>query len=680
MKSFRWRSGLAATVLTLLNACGGGGGGSASTSNPPSEQAQAALSVSAPGELVAYAKKKLIASAGTGVATTGAVLVAAPAVSGNSNASTVPAFSDTLLQEAGVDEDDLVKTDGQWLYALRTSAASGATSSAAQLLVHRVDTSGVPQPHASLTLASDLSPSGMYLLSDAARMAVLGQGYSSSGSSGATGGTAIALLPSLGAKPIVTVDVVNLADAASPKISAQLRIDGSLVGSRRIGNSLVLVSRWTPVLPAFGLSVTDSADVAAAKLASLRSSDILPTVRQDGASAAPLVAETDCYVQTGNASTSLEITTITRIDLASVGLNRVSRCFAGGANAMYMSAANLYLASSRSWSYPASAGATVAVFAAGVSTDIHQFTLTSQAIDYRGTGTVDGHLGWDSQKASERMSEYLGDLRVLSFTGQSGWVGAPVALGSTVSASTSGGTASPATLTVLREDSASRSLKTLARLPNTRRPAPLGHVGEQVYGVKFLGPRAYVVTFRQSDPLYVLDLTQANDPQAVGELAMPGFSDYLWPTGPGLLLGVGKDATATGQTQGIKLALIDVADPTQPRLLASQVIGGRGSFTALDSSRHGINILQQGNVFRIALPARVYDAGAVVNGAGYQGLLRFEVDGLARTLVPKPTMPGATFSAGVSLGSAFDLARERSLLIGAQVFYFSGERWLSQTW
>ena len=92
--------------------------------------------------------------------------------------------------------------------------------------------------------------------------------------------------------------------------------------------------------------------------------------------------------------------------------------------------------------------------------------------------------------------------------------------------------------------------------------------GEQIFAVRFLDDAAYVVTFRQVDPLYTIDLADPTNPRAVGELKIPGFSSYLHPVGDGLLLGIGQDATAEGFTQGTQVSLFDVSDLASPQRLA----------------------------------------------------------------------------------------------------------------
>jgi hypothetical protein len=92
--------------------------------------------------------------------------------------------------------------------------------------------------------------------------------------------------------------------------------------------------------------------------------------------------------------------------------------------------------------------------------------------------------------------------------------------------------------------------------------------GEQIYAVRFAGPVGYVVTFRQTDPLYTLDLSDPARPRVVGELLLSGYSAYLDPVGGTHLIGIGQDANAQGQAQGTQISLFDVSDLAAPVRLA----------------------------------------------------------------------------------------------------------------
>jgi uncharacterized secreted protein with C-terminal beta-propeller domain len=119
------------------------------------------------------------------------------------------------------------------------------------------------------------------------------------------------------------------------------------------------------------------------------------------------------------------------------------------------------------------------------------------------------------------------------------------------------------------------------RLVQVGRLAGLGK-GERIYAVRFMGPVGYVVTFRQTDPLYTVDLTDPARPRAVGELKIPGYSAYLHPTGGTTLLGVGQDATEQGRRLGTQVSLFDVGDPARPRRTAQHQVDGGQSEVEFD--------------------------------------------------------------------------------------------------
>lgn len=88
--------------------------------------------------------------------------------------------------------------------------------------------------------------------------------------------------------------------------------------------------------------------------------------------------------------------------------------------------------------------------------------------------------------------------------------------------------------------------------------------GEQIFAVRVMGETGYVVTFRQTDPLYTIDLSDPTDPRVVGELKILGYSAYLHPIGDGLLLGVGQDADEQARISGTQISIFDVSEPADP--------------------------------------------------------------------------------------------------------------------
>jgi inhibitor of cysteine peptidase len=106
--------------------------------------------------------------------------------------------------------------------------------------------------------------------------------------------------------------------------------------------------------------------------------------------------------------------------------------------------------------------------------------------------------------------------------------------------------------------------------------------GEDIYSVRFMGDRCYMVTFKKVDPLFTIDLSDPENPKVLGKLKIPGYSDYLHPYDENTLIGIGKETVEAEEGdfawyQGVKISLFDVSDVENPRELAKIEIGDRGS-------------------------------------------------------------------------------------------------------
>jgi hypothetical protein len=226
------------------------------------------------------------------------------------------------------------------------------------------------------------------------------------------------------------------------------------------------------------------------------------------------------------------------------------------ARTVYASPSSLYVASER-WFDPEPATADAPP--PGGRTTIHRFdTRDGDHTTFRSSGSVKGHLlnQWS-------LSEYQGYLRVATTTQPQWWPGG------TREESESG-------VTVLQENGG--VLSQIGGLDGLGR-------GERIYAVRFIEDRGYVVTFRQVDPLYVLELSDAAEPSLAGELKILGYSAYLHPIADDLLLGVGQDATDEGRLKGTQLSVFDVSKPSQPTRLHQRAIGS-GSNSEAEYDHH----------------------------------------------------------------------------------------------
>jgi hypothetical protein len=229
----------------------------------------------------------------------------------------------------------------------------------------------------------------------------------------------------------------------------------------------------------------------------------------------------------------------------------------------------------------------------------------------------------------------------------------------------------------------------VGELPNATRPAPLGKAGEQLYASRFIGSRGYLVTYRLTDPLYILDLSSPTDPRVAGELQVNGYSDYLFPLTDSLLLGVGKDAIADGSSgdgrfawyQGVKLSLIDVSDPAHPREAARSVIGRRGTDATVLSDHHGIALQTSGNSVRVSLPISLHDTPSPWSAGAANDYFQFTRTELQKFEINLGELSlNARAALASSLPGERDISKDRSLLWNDQVHYFQDGTWRSARW
>lgn len=150
--------------------------------------------------------------------------------------------------------------------------------------------------------------------------------------------------------------------------------------------------------------------------------------------------------------------------------------------------------------------------------------------------------------------------------------------------------------------------------------------GEKIYSVRFMGNRAYMVTFVQTDPLFVIDLSSPTNPVVLGELKIPGYSKYLHPYDETHLIGFGEDTKVVNYgygdqvvTDGMKISLFDVTDPSNPTEMYSIKIGEKGTYSELLYNHKALLFSKEKNIiaFPISITGNNYNVtfqGAIVYG------------------------------------------------------------------
>ncbi len=534
------------------------------------------------------------AVASPGMATAPQAASPAPSLAeGKSTSAAPPDFSQTNVQESGVDEPDIVKTDGHTVFAISGSK------------LHAIDVSGAPKLVGTLDLDGSY---GHQLLIRGKRLLVMSNSY---------GGYGIAADVVISASQVV-ISEIDISDPTAMKVRRTMTMEGALVDARLTGGTARVVVGASP----------DYIRPAAIASASLRRFVPRTVLRSNVSGRTFRRSVVPCDdVRHPRRFSGLDLLTVLTIYLDK-GLFNVDRdAIMAGAQTVYASKTGLYVASRR-YVQAVEAGRIVPQSS---STDIHRFDISKPDVTtFASSGSVTGFV-----LNQYSMSEFEGALRVAS-TEEPVWFEGQRS------------SDSQSYVTVLGEQG--------SRLVRLGRVGGLGH-GEQIHAVRFAGDKGYVVTFRQVDPLYTLDLSSKTNPRVVGELKILGYSAYLHPISENLLLGVGQDANEAGRTQGTQLSLFDVSDLRSPARRAQASLGSSTSSTA-EFDPHAFLYWTPSNL--AVIPLSAYGP----NGQTFEGAVGFKVGSASIAEAGRITHPPEQgYTSAPPIG--------RSLVIGDKLYTLS---------
>jgi len=536
-------------------------------------------------------------------------------------------FSGTNNQEEGVEEPDIVQTDGEII----------VTSVQGRMVVVDV-ASG--QKVGAVALPSRRGGTGAAeLLLDRANDRVLALTREWGG-----GVSPLPRMDGMSTYPAfestrTVVTLVDISDPSTPTVSGSIRLEGDYRSARMQDGTARVVMVTTPpglsfVQPTNGSLVAEEAAEAANReiVEATTLDDWLPHVQTLGADATRS-AGTELAVPCEDIARPPEFSGLSTMSVLTIDLG-ASSLDVGSASGLVASGSTVYASTDRlvvatspweAWSF---IGPDIMPRGASgpATTTLHTFDLSEgDSTDYVASGTVEGRL-----LNQFSVDEADGIIRVA--TTQDG----------------RGSTSSSSSLVVLAEDG--------DRLVEQGRVDGLGKT-EQIYAVRYLSAdTAAVVTFRQTDPLYLVDTSDPTAPEVTGELKIPGYSAYLHPLGDGLLLGVGQDATDEGQTTGLQVSLFDISDPSAPTQVSKQTWVNHYSEVEHDH-RAFTSWPQTGQVF---LPAYAW-----TEKSEWGGVVSAQVGGGTVNKGPELQLSGGT-------GQAWDSAR-RTLVIGDELWVL-GER------
>lgn len=486
-------------------------------------------------------------------------------------------YSGTNLQVEGVDEADIVKTDGNYLYQISNDPKENNNP---QVVISKINPASDLKVVSRLEFDSkEFRPLEMYV--DSKTLVIIGTSYERMDSAqineknDSMSSKSPQSVGSIGG-PLTKMLVFNLEDKNNPKKLRELKLDGNYVSSRKIGSAVYFVVN--------------------------KYIDYYRILKEDQVPAKPKYYDSVCqdsYKEVNFSEIRYFPDTIEPNYLMIAGIDldhpdkeaEVSTYLGSGRN-IYASTSNLYVAmphyefeQSASTQEPAVKDA-ISKMPANITTQIYKFGFNQGEILYQGKGEVPGQI-----LNQFSMDEYQGHFRIATTKGEI-WAA-------------SGNESTNNVYTLDQNMQVSGKLEGLAP-------------GERIYSVRFMGDRAYMVTFKQVDPLFVIDLKDPKQPKALGELKIPGYSDYLQPYDENHLIGIGKETVETtlssgpngGQQTmafylGMKLAMFDVSDVTNPKELFKETIGDRGTDSEVLRNHKALLFDKEKNL--LAFPVVVYE-------------------------------------------------------------------------
>ena len=513
------------------------------------------------------------ATTASGSASDGITSVSRADMSGDS-------YSTTNVQEMGVDEADAVKTDGLFFYLQ------------AGQRVHIVAVTPPMQTVASIDLGEYGCVKELYL-------------YKS---------VLVALYDSYTPfeKPNtddrygwrqnnVGVAFYDISNPATPKLIKIVEVEGYLVSSRRIENKLHIVQQFLPTMPPIMYFYNASAESKSAvieenrqRVEELTIEELMPYYRvvyptSENGRILPLVEPQKVYKPVDQEGGG-QIATVTTFDLDQLNGSLDGVAMVANASSIYASAKALFILSNR-WNDEEAVDSL-----SRQQTELYKFDLTGDTVKAVASGRVNGTI-----LNQFSLGEYEDVLRVATTT--SVWTNNQSKIFNHVYC--------------LKENGA--ALDVIGKIEKLA-------FGERIYSARFIGKRGFLVTFVNVDPLFTLDLSNPTAPRVIGELKVPGYSDYIHPFGENHLIAIGKDAVFDGintWVKGVQLSLFDVTQFENPQLWHKLIIGGRGTQSEANYNHKAFTFWPEHNL--LAIPIDLYK---VPDGAAPNTYGRYVLSGL----------------------------------------------------
>ena len=458
----------------------------------------------------------------------------------DTNDSASDDFSTTTEQVEGVTEADIVKTDGEYIYYINDTTLSIAKAAGENSTL-------ISQTELSNAISKDIYGE-MFLKDD--RIVILKSEYYASASNlkdDTVSSSPYVMYDYSGYVQKVLIEIYDISDKTSPKKVASSCQDGVYNTSRMIGDYIYIISNCH--INVYNMDKDDPAT-------------FVPSTETNGVR--ELVPADSIYRYDGESYNS-SYTVISAFNYKDGVLSDTSSIL-GGTDNVYCSQNNIILADRR-YNDRYDENEQKKVNYVVESTVISKLAISGGNIEYKTSGKIDGTLN-----NQFFIDEYNGYFRFVTTVTKG--IEKRYKFENSDDEVVSYTQVTSAALTVLDSE-----LKKVGEIGDLAKD-------ESVYSVRFMGDIAYFVTFRQTDPLFSADLSDPTNPKILGELKIPGFSEYMYPYGDRLLLGFGMDADEnTGRTGDLKLSMFNVTDPANVTEQDKTIINGCQYSPALSSHK-----------------------------------------------------------------------------------------------
>lgn len=474
-------------------------------------------------------------------------------------------YSKTNTQVQGVDEADIVKTDGTYIYYLTNE----------KLTIINTENASQMKEMSTIKFDETFTPEEIFLNND--KIIVIGKRYEYDKTERKIGIDEDFLYPNYMDKTYTSAKLYNVKDKTNPTLERTVEVEGDYLTARMIGSNVYIASNKY-MYYAYICNTYKSTE--------LNEDDFKPHYLDTATSNETKSINFDCiyYIPEFEDTNYLNIVAfnITNNQEANV------ESYLGAGEEIYASKENLYVTKTK-YDYERKNKTSI-------TTEIYKFNLNNANCTFAKAGDVPG-----SVLNQFSMDECNGYFRIAT-TDSTSW----------------NSESNTNNLYVLNEN-----LETIGKIEGLAK-------GERIYSVRFMGNRAYMVTFVETDPLFVIDLSNPTTPTVLGELKIPGYSKYLHPYDETHLIGIGEDTEVVNYgygdrvvTNGMKMAMFDVTDPNNPQELYNVKIGEKGTYSELLYNHKALLFSKEKNI--IAFPISITDndykvtfQGAIVYGVSLE--------------------------------------------------------------